>query len=132
MTSTLPVPPMTVQPPPAAPPAPPRRSRSSALFLGRLEDPRWVRPSLLALLVVTAVLYIWGLGASGWGNAFYSAAVQAGSESWKDTSSAVAAPAAGAGPARAAATPARGFAEWVAANYTAQAVGDTTVYDLSA
>ncbi|GLY96197.1 hypothetical protein Acsp02_34520 [Actinoplanes sp. NBRC 103695] len=42
-----------------------------------------MRPSLLALLLVTAVLYLWGLGASGWGNAFYSAAVQAGSESWK-------------------------------------------------
>ena len=29
------------------------------------------------------VLYLWDLGASGWANAFYSAAVQAGSESWK-------------------------------------------------
>jgi 4-amino-4-deoxy-L-arabinose transferase-like glycosyltransferase len=29
------------------------------------------------------VLYLWGLGASGWANSFYSAAVQAGSESWK-------------------------------------------------
>jgi 4-amino-4-deoxy-L-arabinose transferase-like glycosyltransferase len=29
------------------------------------------------------VLYVWGLGASGWGNAFYSAAAQAGSVSWK-------------------------------------------------
>ena len=27
--------------------------------------------------------YIWGLGASGWANSFYAAAVQAGSESWK-------------------------------------------------
>jgi 4-amino-4-deoxy-L-arabinose transferase-like glycosyltransferase len=40
-------------------------------------------PGPPALLVLTGVLYIWGLGASGWGNAFYSAAVQAGSESWK-------------------------------------------------
>ncbi len=45
-------------------------------------DP-WARPALLALLVATAGLYLWGLGASGWGNAFYSAAVQAGSHSWK-------------------------------------------------
>ncbi|WFE35382.1 glycosyltransferase family 39 protein [Micromonospora sp. WMMD975] len=45
-------------------------------------DPRWARPALLALLVTTGLLYLWGLGASGWGNAFYSAAVQAGSESW--------------------------------------------------
>ncbi|MGY0005376.1 ArnT family glycosyltransferase [Micromonospora sp. I033] len=57
---------------PAQPPAgPPRR------------DPRWTRPALLGLLLATGLLYLWGLGASGWGNAFYSAAVQAGSESWK-------------------------------------------------
>ena len=45
-------------------------------------DPRWARPALLGLLAVTALLYLWGLGASGWANAFYSAAVQAGSQSW--------------------------------------------------
>jgi 4-amino-4-deoxy-L-arabinose transferase-like glycosyltransferase len=44
---------------------------------------RWERPALLALLAATAVLYIWGLGASGWANAYYSAAAQAGSQSWK-------------------------------------------------
>ena len=42
-----------------------------------------MRPALLALLAGTAVLYLWGLGASGWANAFYSAAVQAGTQSWK-------------------------------------------------
>jgi 4-amino-4-deoxy-L-arabinose transferase-like glycosyltransferase len=31
---------------------------------------------------VTAVLYLWNLGASGWANSFYTAAVQAGSQSW--------------------------------------------------
>ncbi|WP_262380420.1 ArnT family glycosyltransferase [Nonomuraea sp. PA05] len=41
---------------------------------------RWA-PAVL--LVGTGVLYIWGLGASGWANSFYSAAVQAGSQSWK-------------------------------------------------
>ena len=46
-------------------------------------DPRWVKPAVGALLVATAVLYLWGLGASGWGNSFYSAAVQAGTKSWK-------------------------------------------------
>ncbi|MCC5581646.1 glycosyltransferase family 39 protein, partial [Microtetraspora sp. AC03309] len=46
-------------------------------------DPPWARPALLALLAATALLYLWGLGASGWANAFYSAAVQAGSQSWK-------------------------------------------------
>jgi 4-amino-4-deoxy-L-arabinose transferase-like glycosyltransferase len=45
--------------------------------------PQWARPALLALLASTAVLYLWGLGASGWANSFYSAAAQAGSESWK-------------------------------------------------
>jgi 4-amino-4-deoxy-L-arabinose transferase-like glycosyltransferase len=42
-----------------------------------------VRPALLVLLALTAVLYLWDLGASGWANSFYSAAVQAGSKSWK-------------------------------------------------
>ncbi|MFI6096502.1 ArnT family glycosyltransferase [Lentzea sp. NPDC051213] len=37
---------------------------------------------LLALLGVTAVLYLWGLGASGWANEYYAAAVQAGTRSW--------------------------------------------------
>ena len=36
-----------------------------------------------ALLVGTAALYLWGLSASGYANSFYSAAVQAGSQSWK-------------------------------------------------
>jgi 4-amino-4-deoxy-L-arabinose transferase-like glycosyltransferase len=35
------------------------------------------------LLAATAVLYLWGLGANGWGNTFYAAAVQAGTKSWK-------------------------------------------------
>ena len=84
MTSTLPVPLMVAEPPPAAP-APPQRPRSRAarLLSGAPGDPAWVRPSLLALLLLTGVLYIWGLGKSGWANAFYSAAVQAGSVSWK-------------------------------------------------
>nr|WP_245718419.1 glycosyltransferase family 39 protein [Nocardia miyunensis] len=41
------------------------------------------RLSLAALLVATAVLYLWDLGATGWANQFYAAAVQAGSSSWK-------------------------------------------------
>ncbi len=44
---------------------------------------RWARPALLGLLAATALLYLWGLGASGWANSFYSAAAQAGSDSWK-------------------------------------------------
>jgi 4-amino-4-deoxy-L-arabinose transferase-like glycosyltransferase len=48
-----------------------------------LADPRWARPVLLALLAGTALLYLVDLGASGWANSFYSAAVQAGSKSWE-------------------------------------------------
>src|SRR6185369_3803930 len=53
------------------------------LWRGPAEDPGWARPAFLGLLVATGLLYLWGLGASGWANSFYSAAVQAGSESWK-------------------------------------------------
>jgi 4-amino-4-deoxy-L-arabinose transferase-like glycosyltransferase len=42
-----------------------------------------VRPSLLGLLAATGLLYLWDVGASGWANAFYSAAVQAGSSNWE-------------------------------------------------
>ncbi|MFD9888294.1 glycosyltransferase family 39 protein [Amycolatopsis sp. NPDC059027] len=45
--------------------------------------PRWVRPSVVALLLVTALLYLWNLSINGWGNNFYAMAVQAGTESWK-------------------------------------------------
>ncbi|MFK0255319.1 ArnT family glycosyltransferase [Streptomyces sp. NPDC090445] len=45
--------------------------------------PRWELPALAALLLATAVLLLWNLSASGYANSFYSAAVQAGSESWK-------------------------------------------------
>lgn len=50
---------------------------------GRADDAPWIRPALLLLLGLTAVLYLWDLGASGWANSFYSAAAQAGSQSWK-------------------------------------------------
>ena len=53
------------------------------LIRGRNEDPAWVRPGIVALLVATGFLYIWDLGASGWANSFYAAAVQAGTKSWK-------------------------------------------------
>ncbi|MEV0401132.1 glycosyltransferase family 39 protein [Actinoallomurus sp. NPDC050550] len=53
------------------------------LLRGDAADPAWARPALLGLLAATAVLYVWGLGASGWANSFYSAAVQAGTRSWK-------------------------------------------------
>ncbi len=46
-------------------------------------QPRWARPGLLALLAGTALLYLWGLGSSGWANSYYAAAAQAGTQSWK-------------------------------------------------
>jgi 4-amino-4-deoxy-L-arabinose transferase-like glycosyltransferase len=52
------------------PPEPARRSH-------------WVGFALAGLLLGTALLYLWGLGASGWANTYYSAAVQAGTKSWK-------------------------------------------------
>lgn len=44
----------------------------------------WLAPlSLAVMLLATAALYIVGLSASGYANSFYSAAAQAGGESWK-------------------------------------------------
>ena len=60
-----------------------RAERGRRLVRGRSADPAWVRPSLLGLLAGTALLYTWALGASGWANSYYAAAVQAGTESWK-------------------------------------------------
>ena len=45
--------------------------------------PRWLTPALVALLVGTAIAYLWDLTASGYANSFYAAAVQAGTRSWK-------------------------------------------------
>ena len=58
-------------PAPDAPPAtgPDRRSASE-----------WT--ALAVLLAGTGALYLWNLGASGWANSFYAAAVQAGTQNW--------------------------------------------------
>ncbi|HEY5024030.1 MAG TPA: glycosyltransferase family 39 protein [Acidimicrobiales bacterium] len=87
-TDVLPVEPALEAPPgPIPSPDEQRQDRRGnvvhRLWRGRPGDPAWVRPALLTLLVGTAVLYVWGLGASGWANSFYSAAVQAGTKSWK-------------------------------------------------
>lgn len=58
------------------------KKAAARTLLGRVEDPTWARPALLTLLIATGVLYLWGLGASGWANSYYSAAVQAGATSW--------------------------------------------------
>jgi 4-amino-4-deoxy-L-arabinose transferase-like glycosyltransferase len=49
----------------------------------RAGDPTWARPALVVLLAGTAFLYTWSLAESGWANAYYSAAVQAATHSWK-------------------------------------------------
>ncbi|MEV0446690.1 glycosyltransferase family 39 protein [Streptomyces sp. NPDC050600] len=64
-------------------PGPGPRPRPQRLWRGRPEDVPWVRPAFLGLLLLTAALYLWNLSAGGYANSFYSAAVQAGSESWK-------------------------------------------------
>jgi 4-amino-4-deoxy-L-arabinose transferase-like glycosyltransferase len=50
---------------------------------GAHAPPRWARPAVFGLLAATAVLYFWNLTASGYGNSFYAAAVQSGTQSWK-------------------------------------------------
>ena len=75
MTSTLAPPPDTGH---AAP-----RGRARRLLLGADGDPRWARPALWAVLVTAAALYAWGLSAAGDANAYYSAAVKSGTQSWK-------------------------------------------------
>ncbi|MFF7641561.1 glycosyltransferase family 39 protein [Streptomyces canus] len=72
---------------PVAPPAPesgePQQPFARRLWRGRPEDPRWARPAFLGLLAATLLLYLYDLSSSGYANSFYSAAVQAGSQSWK-------------------------------------------------
>lgn len=79
MTGTLRPVPASTQPGPRTS-AKGRRPRAAgsaaghALLRQRLE--------VAGLLLATAALYLWNLGASGWANAFYSAAAQAGSQDW--------------------------------------------------
>src|SRR5581483_8292268 len=76
-TETLPRPPVTSLLPEQS------RFALTRVWRGPAEEARWIRPSLLGLLLATALLYLWALGSSGWANSFYSAAAQAGSVSWK-------------------------------------------------
>lgn len=99
-TATLPVPapgPAPGPTPAQAPAAAPGHAKTAAtggfgdrirsagrwVIRGHAESAAWERPALLGLLALTAALYLWDLGASGWANSFYSAAVQAGSVNWE-------------------------------------------------
>ena len=81
----------TIDLPPTSPPVGSRRggthllTRAKAVTLGHTStaNPRWYSPARATLLLTTLVAYVWSLGASGWANAYYSAAVQAGASSWK-------------------------------------------------
>jgi 4-amino-4-deoxy-L-arabinose transferase-like glycosyltransferase len=79
-TTRVPRTPTPVQADPAAPTTP---SRIQRLWRGPEDDPTWARPALLGLLLATALFYFYNLTSSGYANSFYSAAVQAGSDSWK-------------------------------------------------
>lgn len=59
--------------PPTATPATPAPERKN----------RWEYPALAVLLLGTGIAYLCNLSSNGWANSFYSAAVQAGSVSWK-------------------------------------------------
>ncbi|HWG12622.1 MAG TPA: glycosyltransferase family 39 protein [Streptosporangiaceae bacterium] len=61
----------------------PPRGRARRLVRGPAADPAWARPALLGLLALTAFLYLIDLSRNGWANDFYSAAVMAGTKSWK-------------------------------------------------
>lgn len=58
------------------------RGRAVPRAAARNQAPLRARLELAALILGTTVLYLWNLGASGWANAFYSAAAQAGSQDW--------------------------------------------------
>src|SRR6202012_2774917 len=45
---------------------------------------RYIRPELVALVVVAAGLNLWDLSRNGWANDYYAAAVRSMAESWHD------------------------------------------------
>ena len=50
------------------------------LFRGNRTDPAWERPTLLIILALNTALNFWNLSINGWGNYFYTAAVQSGTK----------------------------------------------------
>ena len=62
--------------------SPPTRREKEDLRVPLLARGPSSRVGLGVLLIGTALLYLWNLSASGWANAFYSAAAQAGASDW--------------------------------------------------
>ncbi len=60
-----------------------RQSKPFALLRGPVGDPAWIRPAFLAVVLLSAVIFIVGLDRSGYANEYYSAAALAASKSWK-------------------------------------------------
>ncbi|WP_336648315.1 glycosyltransferase family 39 protein [Microbacterium sp. MMO-10] len=69
---------------PALPVRPPTGARPAVAdeVPGTIARARWEAPAYVGALLLTGILYLWNLAASGWANAFYSAAVQAGTQNW--------------------------------------------------
>ncbi len=82
MATTIELPDLAVSQP-TSPSPPPSTHHTFGEDKGAGREAPWVRPALIALLVVTAFAYLWDLSASGYANSFYAAAVQAGTKSWK-------------------------------------------------
>ncbi|MDI5941822.1 hypothetical protein QLR68_27585, partial [Micromonospora sp. DH15] len=59
---------LTLPPPASTGPTPTDATAAAGPPARGRRDPAWVRPALAALLLATALLYLWGLGASGWAN----------------------------------------------------------------
>jgi 4-amino-4-deoxy-L-arabinose transferase-like glycosyltransferase len=59
------------------------RGRLRSVVRGRPADPAWVRPALLAVVALAALLCLWDLTISGYANTYYAAAVRSASESFK-------------------------------------------------
>jgi 4-amino-4-deoxy-L-arabinose transferase-like glycosyltransferase len=64
----------------------PRRQRTIDLrriVRGPVTDPAWSRPASIGVAGLAGLLMVWGLTVSGDANAYYAAAGQAASQSWR-------------------------------------------------
>ena len=77
------VPPLAADSAAGTPARRPAASLPRRLLLGRPDAPWWERPATLGLVLLTALLYLWGLGRNGDANSYYTAAVLAATKSRK-------------------------------------------------